>query len=103
MMRGEITEGFLPAMTQQSPKSPDSWFPPEVAAEIGRRLHVVAQRMQDILRRYDLPPAFAAMLRQALKQPGKLLGTSAARGQPLCADEGNLWALPVVVAHATVT
>jgi geranylgeranyl diphosphate synthase, type I len=89
-------------MTQQSLQATDSWFPPEVAAELGRRLQVVAQHMQHILLQYHLPSAFTALLRQALKQPGKLLGTSAARGQPLCAGEGNLWALPVIVAHAAV-
>lgn len=81
-----------------------AWPPPAlIAAELGRRLRLVARRMNGVIQRQGFPPAFLVYLRQALREPGKLLVTRAAAGKPVVEGDQRLWALPVVLAHAAVS
>lgn len=81
-----------------------AWPPPApIAAELGRRMRLVARRMNGVIQRQGFPPAFLVYLRQALRDPGKLLVTRAAAGKPVVEGDQRLWALPVVLAHAAVS
>lgn len=81
-----------------------TWPPPApIAAELGRRLRLVARRMNGVIQRQGFPPAFLVYLRQALREPGKLLVTRAAAGKPVVAGDQRLWALPIILSQAAIS
>lgn len=80
-----------------------TWPPSPIAVEIGRRLRLVARRMNHVIMRQEYSPSYLQMLRLALRQPGKLLGCPSATGHPLPPAMATLHSVPVLIAHATAS
>ncbi len=70
----------------------------EVASELGRRLLHVAIYLQDLIGEFS--PPLQAVLQESLHQPGKLLDSSVAQGQPFSQVDQRIWCLATVQAHA---
>ncbi len=89
----------MPKHTEEDP-APDH---PADRAEIGRRLHLVARRMNETIYRHNLPAGILPPLRRALRHPACLLGREVAMGHPC--DLSDLWlpATHVLIAHATLS
>ncbi len=78
-----------------------SWPPTEpIAAELGRRLRLAARRLVETVVRQGMTPPLLDALWRALRVRGKLLGSRAATGHPVTAEDRLLWSLLVVLAHA---
>jgi geranylgeranyl pyrophosphate synthase len=78
-------------------------FSSPLAAVLGQRLHRTADALHQLLGKQQLPPALHEQLLLVLRQPGKLLASPTATGQPLSDADSSLWSLEAVLAHAVAS
>ena len=83
--------------------APLTWpFPQPIAQLWGDRLAVAANYLTHLCSTQDISTELAALLELALHQPGKLLASAVAQGQPLQIGNGTLWSFHAMLAHAAV-
>jgi geranylgeranyl pyrophosphate synthase len=76
---------------------------PSLAMAISKRLKLTAVCMQSVLINQHFPPKMLAYIQALMRQPGKLLGSPTAIGEPLSDSDQNLWPLHAILAHAAAS
>lgn len=76
---------------------------PSLCALFSKHLVATGRVIQSQVRSQHFPPGFTRLLYQALRQPGKLLGSAVMQGAMLEAGDLRLWALLALLAAASTT
>jgi geranylgeranyl pyrophosphate synthase len=83
---------------------PQGWLDePSTRLLLSAQLRAVGRLLLHEVRVRRFPPAFARQIREALRQPGKLLGRPVMRGELLDSRDLRSWALPVLLAAAAAS
>ena len=94
---------FIMVASYHQDNAPLTWpFPSPIAQLWGERLAVAAKYLSDIVTAQDVPTELSSLIDVALRQPGKLLISGVARGEPLHIGNGTLWSFHAMLAYAAI-